>query len=123
MKTFGSKKIVSALLVIVALAPFAALAQGLVPCTGVENCDFNKFIELIQKVINFLLFSIAMPLAAIVFAWAGIMMLTAGGNEQKVTEAKEIFWWVFVGFIIALAAWLIVDTITEALLKSDYSLV
>ena len=42
--------------------------------------------------------------------------------EQKITEAKEIFWWVFVGFIIALAAWLIVDTITSALFKPGYSL-
>jgi len=105
------------------IVPFAVSAQGLVPCGGETQpaCDFNYFIQLIQNVIQFLMFTVAMPLAAVLFAWAGIMMLTAGGSEDKIKQAKEIFWWVFVGILIALSAWLVVNAITSALLKSGYS--
>lgn len=120
----GQKKISLLVAMAFALVPLAVFAQGLVPCggSGQPACDFAHFIQLIQNVINFLIKDVAMPLAAILFAWAGIMMFTAGGNEQKTTQAKEIFWWVLVGLIVALSAWLIVSAITSALLKPEYSL-
>lgn len=90
----------------------------LVPCGG-PDCDFNQLIKLIKNVINFLLFVIAAPLAAIVFAYAGFLFLTSRGNEQQISQAKQIFWSVLIGFVIAFGAWLIVDAITSALLKDS----
>lgn len=93
---------------------------GLVVCSG-PDCDFNKFILQIQTVINFLIFSIAAPLAAIMFAYAGFLYVTNGGNESKIKEAHEIFWNVFIGLVIALAAWLTVNFILAFFLGSGSS--
>jgi hypothetical protein len=98
-------------------APYYAFAAGLVPCggSGEQACNFNYFIQLIGAVIHFLVFYLAVPLAAISFAIAGVMILTAGGNEGQVAKAKEIFWNVLIGLVVALAAWLVVNAIIVAL--------
>ncbi|MEI6660333.1 MAG: pilin [bacterium] len=110
---------------IVAL-PFVVSASGLVPdCnigktpnagnTGLGTpCDFNQLITLINNVIRFLLFVIATPLAALCIAWAGILMISPG-SEEKATKAKHIVTNLVIGYIIALAAWLIVTTILSSL--------
>jgi len=92
----------------------ASADQPLVPCSGAD-CDFNKLIELIRRIINFLIFKFAVPLAAISFAVAGVIILTAGGNTNKVEQGKEIAWNVAIGLIIALSAWLIVTAILAGL--------
>lgn len=95
--------------------PFLVNAdQPLVPCDGAD-CTFNHLIELIRRVINFLIFKLAVPLAAVSFAVAGVIILTAGGNESKVEQGKEIAWNVVIGLIIALSAWLVVNAILFAL--------
>ncbi len=109
------------LLVLLAIfVPSYALA-AIVPCggSGQSACNFNFFIILIKNIINFLIFKLAVPLAAISFAVAGVMILTAGGNEGQVSKAKEIFWNVLIGLIVALAAWLIVSSIIGALQSSS----
>lgn len=106
--------ILSGILLIIIAVPLFASAAGLVPCSG-ASCDFAAFITLIRNMINFLIFKLAVPLAAISFAIAGVMILTAGGNEGQVARAKEIFWNVLIGLIVALSAWLIVTAILAAL--------
>jgi hypothetical protein len=84
---------------------------GLVPACPAEGCGFNEFMELINNVIKFLLFTIATPLAALVFVYAGIMLITAGGDSGKMTTAKKILLNLVVGYLIALSAWLVINTI------------
>lgn len=53
-------------------------------------------------------------MATLLFMWAGFLYMfkaTSGGQE----EAKKIFWNVFWGFIIALAAFLIIKLILNGL--------
>lgn len=85
--------------------------------TGVvlNSCEFKHFIELIQKVIDFVLFKLLMPITAILFAYAGFLLLFSGGNSSKKDKAKKIFINVAIGFIIALGAWLLVKTILNLL--------
>jgi hypothetical protein len=105
-------------------------ADGLVPCgtqlidpaakgadyiSVAEGCQFEHFIALAKNVMNFLLFTIAVPIAAISFAWAGWLYLSAAGNESKVGEAHRIFGYVVLGLCVALAAWLIVNAIVVGL--------
>lgn len=95
---------------------FAAPAAGIVPtsCSG-PDCGFNNLLELAKNVMDFLM-TVSIPLAAIVFAYAGFLFMTAAGNEGQVSKAKEIFTKVLIGFIFVLCAWLIVWAITSALL-------
>ena len=103
--------------VFVFLMPSFVFAKGLVPCE--IDCGFPQLIQLIQNIINFLMFDVAAPLAAVVFAWAGILMLTAAVNPEKIKQATEIFRWVIIGVIVALSGWLIVSMIMGALLNAE----
>jgi hypothetical protein len=113
---------------IIISAPFfvSAAVGGLVPdcntgpidaVTGnyKNPCNFNYAITLINNVIKFLLFTIATPLAAIAIAYAGFLLITSGGSSEKVTKAKTIATNLVIGYVIALAAWLIVHTIFTTL--------
>ena len=87
---------------------------SLVPCGTTKNatpCGFNDLFSMVNKVINFVLFVMAVPIAAIMFAYAGFMLVTSGGSSEQKSKAKSVFFNVAVGLIIAAAAWLIVHTI------------
>lgn len=104
----------SALMFLVFLfSPSFIYAAGLVPCDG--SCGFGDLLTLIGNVINFLLFRIAMPIAAIMFAYAGFLLLFSGGNPGARSKAKDIFVNVAFGLAIAMAAWLIITTILSLL--------
>ena len=123
MKIFlKAKKIKYTLIGILLFSPIFVSA-GLVPCGEPGNpCGFSHLMIMINGIIHFLLFSVAIPVAAILFAWAGFKFMMAGGNEGQISKAKEIFGAVLYGLLIAFLAWLIVNTVLTALgLNSDYS--
>lgn len=92
----------------------APVYNGLVACAGVD-CNFDKFIDTINRVINFLIVYIAFPVVAIVIAWAGIKLLISGGNPSAKTEAKAMIGKVVLGLIIALLCWVIIKLILVTL--------
>lgn len=87
------------------------------PVTGNYShpCDFNVVISLINKLITFVLVDLATPLFALILIYVAWLYLSSGGSSENVTKAKKIFFNVVIGYIIALAAWLIVKTILAAL--------
>lgn len=135
----------SFLVIVIFLVPTVSFAQnndvdngGLVPCgsevyppgytmtvDGIPNvdvsgqvknpCGFKHVLTLVNKVIRFILFVLVVPIAAIMFAYTGFLLLTSGGDPGKKKKAKEIFANVFWGLIIAAAAWLIIRTILSLL--------
>ena len=94
---------------------FSFAAGGLVPCNGAD-CDFTQFMNLVNTVIRFILFNLAVPIAAIMFVYAGFLMIVPGSeSSSKKTKGKEIFWNAFIGLVLAAAAWLIIRTILAIL--------
>ena len=91
-------------------------AQGVVS----NPCTFNDFLKTIGGIVNGTLIVISVS-AAISFMYARYSYLTSGGNQEKVSYAKGIFWKVFLGYIIILGAWAFVHTIEVALLKNTNS--
>ena len=83
-----------------------------------EQCNFNDFIIVIGRIVNGTVILISVW-AAISFMYAGYAYLTSGGNEQKVSYAKQIFTKVLIGYIIILTAWLFIYTIEQAFYTSD----
>lgn len=75
-----------------------------------DDCGFNDFITLINRVISFILFNLAIPISAIMFAYAGFLLVTAGGAGEK-TKAKDIFTNTVTGLVIAAGAWLVINTL------------
>ncbi len=113
--------------------PFFALAQdntGLVKCgmkdaNGVlasEQCGYTQLIELIQNVLNFTIYKIATPIAALMFGYAGFQLITSQGDVGASKKAKAIFYNVLMGYGIMLAAFLVIKLIFSFLFPADYSL-
>ena len=84
-------------------------STGLVPCT--DNCEFNDLIILVNTVISFVFKNMVLPIAAILFAYAGFEFIISKGEPEKRGKAKKIFINVAFGLVIAAAAFLIVQTI------------
>ena len=93
--------------------PVASLADnGLVPCDNVTTkCDFNQLMTLVNTVIKFILFDLAIPIAAIMFVYAGIKLVFSGGSTEGRDVAKRIFTNAALGLVIAAAGWLIIRTL------------
>lgn len=99
----------------------ASGAGGIVPCGGTSDdlCDMDDATTIVGNFIDFVLLFIAMPLAACTLMYAGFLMMTAAGNMSKIEEAKKIFKYVFIGLIVAFAAWLMVEGIMKGLSVKD----
>lgn len=94
---------------------FWSKGGGIIPECPNGPCGFNELMQLINNVIKFLLFTIATPLAALGIVYAGWLYLSAGGSTENTTKAKKILTNIIIGYVIALAAWLIVNTILKSL--------
>jgi len=86
---------------------------GFVPCSGI-TCDLCDFMVMANTIIKWL-FGMAFLLFMILAVKAGIKMVIEG-NPAALTAAKQSFTNAFIGLIIFLCAWLIVDTLLRQLL-------
>jgi len=91
---------------------FAQTVQ-LVVCEG-DTCNACNLVKLANNVIKFLIV-LSILLAAILFMYAGFLFVTSGGNESQLKKGKEMFKNVFIGIIIVLTGFLIVDTVMKTL--------
>ena len=76
------------------------------------ECGFKHFLDLISNVVKFILFDLAVPIAAVMFFYAGFLMVTAGGESASSrTKAKNIFTNTLIGLVLAASAWVIIHTL------------
>lgn len=88
--------------------------SSLVPCEGLD-CDFNSLLKLANNIINFLLKTIALPLFALLFFYIGWLFMTSSANPNQRSKAKSILKNSIIGFVIAMAAFVIIKTILVSL--------
>lgn len=86
---------------------------GWVECT--TNCGFEEFMNLIDKMMRVILFDLSIPFTAIMFAYAGFEVLTAGPDTEKRKKAIGIATNVGIGLVLVAAAFLIIQTILSTL--------
>jgi hypothetical protein len=94
---------------------------GIVPqeCRGsstVANCDLCSLAQMGQNLANFFL-GVTIPAAALLFAWAGILYFSSRGNPGQIEQAHKVFRSVVIGFVIALSAWVLVNTVMNMLIQ------
>lgn len=119
-----------AIMLLVASLPASAFfhPDSIVPnaCRPSQNASFFKsaaeggctICHIGVLVINFtkiLMLAIALPAVALLVAISGIMILTAGGSEQRLKQGKDILRATIIGIIIVFLAWLAVDTVIKVL--------
>lgn len=83
---------------------------------GFKNpCDFNMLMALINNLITFLLVTLATPIFALILIYVAWLYISDMGSTENVKKSKHILKNAVIGYVIALAAWLIVKTILSAL--------
>jgi Type IV secretion system pilin len=95
----------------------ASHSTGLVPCHG-PDCQACHFIQLGNNVLEWII-TVMATICAIVIVVAGFKMATAGGNTGQISDAKSMIANTLIGFIILLAAWLIVDTVLKVFVSGS----
>lgn len=70
--------------------------------------------EIAAEVINVLLGFLGI-IAVVLIIWGGFKWMTAGGNDDQVSEARKIITTSFIGLIIILAAWGIASFVLGAI--------
>lgn len=86
-----------------------ALAQGLVPCGGVD-CTEQDLYQLIVNIIEFAIKYLAFPLVVIFFLWGGFLLLTSGGSPNRVEQGKKAITGAIVGLVIVLTSVVVIHT-------------
>ena len=107
---------VSALVATIAAAglPLLARAQSF----NLENVNPIRGADDLEDVVSlvaFRLLGVAIPIAALMYIWAGILFVTAGGNVDRITKAKDVFKWTTIGITIVLIGGGFVDLIRSVL--------
>ncbi len=92
------------------------------PVTGdaTTACDFAALMLTVQRFINLLLY-VMVFIAVAMIVWAGYNYLTAGGNTGKIKKAHDIFRVTIFGMIIALASWVVVNTVVTAVIATNFT--
>lgn len=116
------------LLIVLTLIPSIAFAAAtsffgpLVPCGGKDQamCQACDLVTLAGNLINFMI-AVAVVGAALMFAYAGFLYVTASATPENLNSAKKIFWNVFIGLIFILSAWLIVNLVLTVLTGKSFS--
>ena len=109
-------------------------ARGLVPCGGCAvdykeekdtkdptktrvvcpqyepDCSLCYLFVMFDNIIDFLLFYIVPPLAALMIAIGGGMYIFAFGRPEMISRAKSLFTAVAIGLLIIYGAWVFVNT-------------
>lgn len=94
---------------------------NIIPCDGSQQrpCDFKALVTLGNNIIDFLIYKFATPLAVLLFMWAGFLFMFNSASEGNVTKAKGMFVNVLIGFVVALAAFLIVKMVLTGLIVGE----
>jgi len=85
-----------------------------VTCEG-PDCNACHIVNLVNEVIRWLFFMVGL-IFAIMMMIAGFGLVTSGGDTAALSKAKEKFRNVIIGLIIAMAAWLLIDTLMRGLM-------
>ena len=68
----------------------------------------------ITGIINYFLGLLGL-IAVVFLIYAGVLMVTAGGNDEQVGKAKKIITYAVIGIIIILLSWTIISFVSSAL--------
>lgn len=87
-----------------------ASAEGLVPCEGIDDCNFDMLIKMLNNIMNFVIFKLPIMLLVLVFAWSGIMLIINRDRAGMLKLIKKNLLNVIIGYLVIIGAYLIVKT-------------
>jgi len=106
----------------IGLVSVSPVEAGIVPCgpgTDAPDCKLCHLWLLASNIINFVVFTLVIPIAILLFVGAGVLFLVSGGNENRIGLAKSVFTNTIIGTMIIFLAWLIVETLLKSIVGSQ----
>ena len=95
--------------------PLFTYAGPAVPAVPLSNpITLNNFADFVEAILDVVL-AIGVPVAAIFIIYAGLMFVTAQGNETKLAAAKKAFTWAVIGTAILLGSWVMATAISNVI--------
>lgn len=91
----------------------SSVAAGLVTCSG-PDCTFCSLIQMVDKIIDWVV-AFAVILAILILVYTGFKMVYSQGNSNEWAKAKEQLINIFIGMLLIVAAWTLVDTLMKLL--------
>lgn len=123
MKILDQKKAATILSLVVLLVPFSVMAQESIGTVcGGPDCGFYDIIELANKIINFLLYKVSIPLVALGFMYAGARMVLYQKKEAEWTKTKEMFQDIAMGFGYMLGIYVLIKFVLSQFLDTRFTL-
>jgi len=104
-----TKKIKTALILTLILLP------GFIVGTIDPPTAHGSFADLAEGLVKDFAIPIAIAIAPILFIISGFYYLTAGGNPDNVTKAKNIFIWTVIGLVVVFFAWSVTSLLKDIL--------
>ncbi len=102
-----------------------ASAAGLTPlftgCGSDGICDYCDFLAMAQRIIKFLMF-VGIPITVLFILYGAGMMMISAGSPEKAAAGRKIITDAVLGLVIALSAWIIVNTIFIVLANQESGL-
>lgn len=69
------------------------------------------FADIINRLINIVVWPVFVAVVVIMFIWAGFLFLTSQGDTGKVATARKAIIWAVVGVLVGITAFSIVTTV------------
>ena len=112
-------KILTFIILLIILMPLTLLAADSVwdtaECTGTD-CGLCNLLMLVNGTLNYIITHLLIPFAALSIFVAGFVIMTAQGNKSRISTAKDTLRFIILGILIAMAGFLIVDSLLKLLL-------
>ena len=89
-------------------SPVSAATKLAQPAPG-SGATLQDFIAVLIEIIQ----AIGIPILVICIIYAGYIIVTAGGNEEKVTKGKTWIFWTLIGAAIIVAAQVIANLVYD----------
>lgn len=81
--------------------PGGGVGQG--PITLLNPLGTESIIEIVNRVLNFLIY-ISVPILALMILVGGFQILTARDSPEKVQNGRKTIMWASIGFVVILAS-------------------
>ena len=106
------KNIFLVLLLLLTLMPMAVAVDFGEGINDGDKATFDQILEPLMKIYNFIKYAATM-VGVLRFVFAGIIFVTAGGEQAKKDKAKHMAMGVVIGLVLIWVAPLIVNYLTQ----------
>lgn len=96
-------------------------AAGLVPCDGIDDCNFDTFVKLLNGLTSFIMFRLPLILLVFFFAYNGGLLIIKGNRPGLMKEIKSNLLNLLWGYLLILGAYIIVKTVIVLLVGDNLS--